>query len=160
MTTVKEQEQQQNQQKFEFKNELKSWAERSTFHGLAQLITAERMSVKIIWSLCWLVSASYCGKLLVNSVSDYWNYDVNTVVEILRDTNADFPTVTICTLHTCGLEPYKIDALLASYHNRTHQAASVNSTNLKSIFQLIGEEYLLTSNPNSIKVSKASIKVG
>lgn len=156
------------QQKSEFNKDFRSWAERSTFHGLPQIISSERIAVKVIWSVCLLASWSYCGKLLVNSVSDYWNYDVNTVVEILRDTDANFPTITFCTLHTCGLEAYKIDALLAAYRNRTNNphAASINSsttTNLKSIFKLMGEEYLRTSSRESLdqvfKANKTSIKV-
>lgn len=151
----------ENDRKTELKQEFKSWAERSTFHGLPQIISSERISIKLIWSICLLASWSYCGRLLVNSVSDYWNYDVNTVVEILRDTNADFPSVTFCMLQTCNLDSYKVDALLANYRNRTNK--TIDSTNIASIFKIISKEYLLTTNPESLnrvfKANKSSIKV-
>lgn len=148
----------ESDKKSELNQEFKSWAERSTFHGLPQIISSERISIKLIWSICLLASWSYCGKLLVNSVSDYWNYDVNTVVEILRDTNADFPSVTFCMLQTCNLDSYKVDALLANYLNRTH-TPNIDPANITSIFKIIGDEYLRTNSRESLKANKSSIQV-
>lgn len=141
------------------KEELKSWGERSTFHAIPQLSTNERISVKVMWAICLIASAGYCGKVLVKSVTDYWNYDVDTVVEILRDTDADFPTVTFCALHTCGLGSYDVHALLASYANRTRNGTASTmtneniswaNTNLRTIFKLIRDEYLRTSNRDEL----------
>lgn len=146
--------------------EIKSWAIRSTFHGLPNIITSDRISIKILWSICFLVSAGYCGKVLVTSVTNYWNYDVDTVIEILRDTNADFPTVTFCSLHVCGLDAYNVSKLLESYANRTRNESGTSNTwttaNLRTLFEIIGDEYLRTSDRNDLlrvlKSNKTSIR--
>lgn len=96
------------------REKLKHWAERTTFHGIAQIATSKNNLVKVVWMVCFVVSTYACGKTVVTNLVDYYQYDVDTVVEMTRVDSSDFPTVTICQLHFCGIEAQEYTNFLQS----------------------------------------------
>ena len=91
-------------------SKLKSFAERSTWHAIPSIAASDRIIVKIVWFIGFTTCIVLCIKNLINLFIDFTNFDVETVVEILRDNDAFFPTVTVCSsLQICGLSDYSFN---------------------------------------------------
>lgn len=86
---------------------LEVCGEKSTIHGVPFYIRAERIPVKIMWGVIILASTGYCAYSVVASFMSYLKYEVDTNVEILRDSDAQFPAVSICILQVCDLDNNK-----------------------------------------------------
>lgn len=150
------------------KEKLKLWGERSTFHAIPQISYSDRKSIKVLWTVCLLASSVYCGNLLVRNVLDYLNFDVNTVVEVLRDSGSDFPTVTFCNLQLCGLSDYTIknslNTILQNYFNKTARVNEddIKNADMKLLLEYIKVEYLRTADATLLNKifnkTKTSIK--
>lgn len=54
--------------------------------------------LRIIWIVCFLGSTGFCAFMIYGAISDYFEYQVVTVIKTLGENPAAFPTVTICLL--------------------------------------------------------------
>ena len=87
-----------------FLEKMKNWAERSTFHAVPNFTQTDRISVKILWAVCLIISSSYCAKVLIVNTIEYARHNVETVIKIDRESDALFPTVTLCFSQVCTNE--------------------------------------------------------
>ena len=77
---------------------LKDWAAKSSVHAIPQLVISKNYLVKLLWLSCLVLSGFFCGKTVINNLVDFFSYSVDTVGQIDRDSNVNFPTVSICLI--------------------------------------------------------------
>ena len=130
-------------------DQLKGFAERSTWHAIPNIAASDRVFVKIIWLVGMIISFSLCLILLIKNLIDFLNFEVETVVEILRDSDALFPTVTICSsLQVCGLSNYSFDKYWSMYvRNELNSTGNLSTRDLNKIL----ETYNTTFVSNKVK---------
>ena len=66
----------------------------STLHGLSHYFSTERLLIRLMWVVIFLVSFAGCSYTIFTAVADYLNYDVITVTELKPE--VIFPAVTLC----------------------------------------------------------------
>jgi hypothetical protein len=125
-----------------FKEKLTEWAEKTTFHGIPIIATSNNLAVKFIWLIFWLASASYCSYLVFRSLLDYLKFEVDTVVEIVRDTDSEFPTVTFCNLQLCKFNDLNFQNFINIYLNQFNSSGKLSRNDLS----------LLLANKDSINI--------
>ena len=86
-------------QRLKLKTKLVELIQSSTAHGLPNIFKAEHISIKLIWTVCFLVSVSACSYMIVLSINQYIEYDVVTKAQIITETKSTFPTISICQAH-------------------------------------------------------------
>jgi hypothetical protein len=102
----------------------------STSHGVPQALRTPHVSLKILWTLCFLALAVLCALIVIDSINEYFAYDVVTKIRINDKKTLEFPTVTIC--HTSPFSTLKGMQLLKSMiSNETNK--NLNETNLTSL---------------------------
>lgn len=111
-----------------YKEKLKEWAEKSSVHAVPQLVISKNYLVKLLWLGCLLLSGFFCGKTVINNLIDYFSYSVDTVVQIDRDSNVNFPTVTICRLQHCGLDGAKYNTFVEEFFKNQSAKQNLNSS--------------------------------
>lgn len=84
----------------------------STIHGLPNVLRSQRLLSKIIWSITTLVSISVGSFFTLDSVLNYFSYEVITSIETFYEQHQVFPAVTICSL-TRGFNKTNITGILA-----------------------------------------------
>jgi hypothetical protein len=105
------------------REKLMSWVQNTTFHGIPNISIADRKPVKVMWILCIIISTCYCGYILVTTTIDYLRYEVKTVVDVLRDSDAVFPTITYCYMLQCGAS-----RSLKDYNTNVYLFRALNAT--------------------------------
>ena len=83
----------------EIKKTLIESAVASSCHGLPNIFKNERILSKVMWTLFFLASWSYCLYSIIKSINAYLNWDVITNIDIIQEIPAEFPAVTICNLN-------------------------------------------------------------
>ena len=79
-----------------FKEIVEDVLSNSTMHGLSKVIKAKNWSLRIMWLVCLFVGMGSFAKFSLNSVSDFWDYEVTTKIRRIYETPTIFPTVSIC----------------------------------------------------------------
>lgn len=125
-----------------YKEKIIGWAEKSSFHGISQITGSNNYLVKLVWLGCLVASSYLCGKTVVTNLIDYFSYSVDTVVQLDRDSNVNFPAVTICRLQICGLDGNEysrfVDEFLAKENAKRNLSTSeANVTQLLDAFRVI-----------------------
>ena len=120
--------------KKELKEKLVSLAERSTFHAIPNIVQTDSTTIKLIWAVCLIMSAGYCAKVLITNTVDYFRYEVETVIKIDRESEAEFPTITLCFVQVCAdNELYQLDIDLDRFQKSANSSDLYNST--RTIFE-------------------------
>lgn len=85
----------------DIKSKYFTWAENTSFHGIPHIFIAKKISVKLLWIVCILVSL--CGGLILikNNFNSFFKYEVRTIFSIDSKSDILFPTISICNLKTC-----------------------------------------------------------
>ena len=96
-------------QSTEIKDRIKSIAISSTTHGLSKVFRSRRQTLKVVWLIFLLLSASFCFYLISKSVYHYFDYPVTTKISSVNVKEADFPTVAICASF---MTEYSIDLII------------------------------------------------
>ena len=78
---------------------LKDLAETSTSHGLPNIVRTNRLSIKLLWTICLLASVGACIYMVYKSVNDYYSYGVVTQIQVINENSPLFPTITICNIN-------------------------------------------------------------
>ena len=71
-------------------------AEFSTSHGIPNIVRSQSYFLKIMWLLCFLVSSGGCAYLVYRSISNYFDYEVVTKINVVAEVPAPFPTISFC----------------------------------------------------------------
>ncbi|CAF0894771.1 unnamed protein product [Brachionus calyciflorus] len=77
-----------------------NWALNTTAHAFGNIIRAQSIIIRIIWTICLLASTAYCFYLIIQTIVLYTKYEVNTRLNLVYETPTKFPAVTICNLNT------------------------------------------------------------
>lgn len=78
------------------KHRIIEWLLDTDFHGLPRIPRQTRLLIRIIWIVSFFLSAGTCGFLVVRTIEGYLQYDVYSKYDVMHETAALFPTVTIC----------------------------------------------------------------
>lgn len=68
----------------------------STFHGLTNLVNSEYIFLKLVWFLAMLASFSYFLIVIMQTVSEYYEYPVITNINRVYEKEPQFPMVEFC----------------------------------------------------------------
>jgi hypothetical protein len=100
-----------------YKEAINEWALHTTAHGIPSIAETNKNSVRILWTLCLLASTGYCAYQLNLNIFDYLSYEVETLVEVVRDNEAFFPAVSFCFLQQCGFNDFEFKTYLNKYYD-------------------------------------------
>lgn len=87
-----------------FLEKFHHWFDNTKLHGVPLLKISEKKHLKILWLIYFFASFTICGFYLVNDINSYFKYDIETIIEVSRDTNIRFPTISFCYLQLCNKE--------------------------------------------------------
>jgi hypothetical protein len=79
-----------------FKRKFLGLIETSTSHGLPNIVRTNRLSIKILWTVCLLAAIGGCSYMVFKSISDYYEHETVTKIEKITELKSRFPTVSIC----------------------------------------------------------------
>ena len=71
----------------------------STSHGLPNALRTTHLSMRIMWSMCFLVSTGACSYLIIKSILAFFEYEVITKVRVVNEFQSEFPRILICNLN-------------------------------------------------------------
>ena len=97
------------------KNRLIEWSASSTAHGFPNIIKNKSKSLKLMWTICFLISLGSCTFMIIKSIKDYLQYDVITQIRVISESPTLFPTVTICNINPFTTD-YAQDFLKSFYN--------------------------------------------
>ncbi len=78
------------------KEELKEAGTTTSGHVIMLIISSQYWPMKIIFLLAWLAGFGFTIFLIIDSIQDYYKYDVTTQTRVIREQPMIFPKVTIC----------------------------------------------------------------
>jgi len=91
-----------NEEEKSLKKELwvnfEQWSECSTSHGYPNIFRNKSRFIKAMWFILLVISTSFCGLLIVKTVTEYLEFEVVTKIRVLNEIPFEFPTITICSL--------------------------------------------------------------
>lgn len=68
----------------------------TTAHGIPKIVQSKNIIIKLMWIICTILSICACAYFLFKSLTNYFNYEVVTNINIYREEKSDFPTVSFC----------------------------------------------------------------
>ena len=71
---------------------IESW----TLHGLPNVFRSKYKILKLIWAIIFLAALGVSIYFLVNTIKEYLEYNVTTVVRSINVDELDFPIITLC----------------------------------------------------------------
>lgn len=131
----------------QFAIKIRKLCEASSFHGLSNLARTDRWFVKFIWLACFLVSLAFCSIEIVNSLIDYFEYNVVITVQTVHETSVNFPAITVCNLNSIDYSnpgvADELSAIIARFDEKANSTADIlkhSKLKLKEISYLINNE--------------------
>ena len=70
--------------KKEIIDSIKETLESSSIHALPNIVRNKFYTIKFVWTVCFIASSGICGFFIFQSISDYFNYDVVTEIEVKK----------------------------------------------------------------------------
>jgi len=107
------------------KEEIEEWCIDSTSHGIPRIVKSKSIILKIVWTIFFLGSFSYCTYTLVKTIIKYTNYDVRLQISTVEDLPATFPAVTFCNINPIN-EEYSAD-ILSDFFQKIEKQINCNS---------------------------------
>ena len=83
------------------KDELMSIGLSSSSHGLPNILSAEKIHIKLMWIMCYISAAVLFAYLIGRNVTLYFEYEVVTNIKSFIDIPSILPAITVCI----GYEP-------------------------------------------------------
>ncbi len=68
----------------------------STIHGIPRVIKSNSLLSKLIWALCFIISAGYCFYIITTGIVDFLNYDTIVDIAYSSEIPSALPAITIC----------------------------------------------------------------
>jgi hypothetical protein len=89
----------------------KATLESSSLHAIPNMIRNKFVSIKLIWIMCYLLSACLCSWFIVDIMTKYYEREVVTRINVKKETRLEFPIVYVCSrLNSTLLEDRIISA--------------------------------------------------
>ncbi|CAF0707240.1 unnamed protein product [Brachionus calyciflorus] len=111
--------------------------ESSTSHGFPNIVRNESFILKLMWTLCLLVSSGYCAYCLTKSFQDYFSYETDTQMKFKRVSQIEFPTVTFCNKFAADLNKGNWLSELAKYGYKELKLSLSDLTKFNEFFKEI-----------------------
>ncbi len=99
---------------------LKLLGAESTFHGVLSFTKTRHLSIKILYAIFFMICFCFCITTLASNFQDFLNFRVKTVVELHHDSDAEFPTVSICEKQICAFTDYEYNNFIDFYIHDTY----------------------------------------
>lgn len=80
----------------EIKANFLEWVNSITIHSIPNIFRTKFISLKVIWTVAFLISSSLCFYSIVQSVLNYLKYEVNTKIRVIDQQSLVLPAITIC----------------------------------------------------------------
>ena len=80
----------------------------STSHGIPNLVRTRSLFILIMWSSFTIISACVGSYYVLNSITDFFKYEIVTKLEIINEKVVQFPAISICTLPSLNTAINKI----------------------------------------------------
>ena len=61
---------------------LKETLESSSIHALPNIVKTNHLSIKILWSMYFIVSGGFCTYFMINTILSYINYEITSKINI------------------------------------------------------------------------------
>jgi hypothetical protein len=84
----------------------------TTFHGLPNIVRAKNRFQFLVWLLFTLASTIVCVNLVLQSINDFFDYEVVTKIRSYHENKVLFPSVTFCRSQSMFQTDYAHDFLL------------------------------------------------
>jgi hypothetical protein len=72
------------------------WSKNSSSHGYPHFFRTNRIPLKIMWMICFIIANGLCAYLILKSCSEYLEFSVNTQIRVINQIPMDFPSFQIC----------------------------------------------------------------
>ncbi len=114
------------------KKRISEWSKSITAHGLPNIFLSKIFIIKVLWSLAFVASISYCIINIYREIVKYVNYEYTTHLETVDEVPALFPAITVCNINP--LITTDAERLVESVFKSTYNIdLSANYTHLKPI---------------------------
>jgi len=121
----------------------------STCHGIPNIARAkDNYCLILMWSLSFAICSGYCLCLTVISLKEFLNYPVITSIDIINESPALFPTVTLCNLNGYSIQNLVNETLINCRFNN-QQCSLKDFTQVH--FSSYGFCLRFNFNPNDLK---------
>jgi hypothetical protein len=108
---------------------LKELFEASSLPGVPILVTTKYNQVKIIWSILLIVSIGTSGYFIYDSINDYFEYQIITNIDVIREEESQFPTITFCVPNNDEQNNNNKTYFLSNYFTRILRSCQFDLTN-------------------------------
>ena len=71
---------------------IESW----TTHGIPNIARTRYKSIKIVWAILFLVALGFSIYFVINTVQEFLDYNVTTVVRSISVDELEYPVITVC----------------------------------------------------------------
>jgi hypothetical protein len=96
----------------------------STIHGIPKIIRTESKVNKFMWIVFVLISASFSSYMVIQSILNYFKYEVVTTVRIISEPYSEFPAVMFCNKNNLNKD-YSIQLMNELFErNKTNMSFS------------------------------------
>lgn len=77
-------------------NYFKDFLLNASVGGLANIVRAENIFLRLFWIIYLGCSVAYCSNLIYNSVLDFLQYDVISKTDVIFENQPHFPKLRVC----------------------------------------------------------------
>ena len=79
---------------------IDEWALTTTIHAVPNIFRTQNTLVKTIWFISLLVSGGWCFFMVINTMAQFYDYEVVTQIKMIYEIPAVFPAVTVCNANS------------------------------------------------------------
>jgi hypothetical protein len=116
-------------------------------YGLPKIFKANTIGLKVLWSVCFIISLSYCITQIVQLVQNYLTFSVHVTNTVIKEIPTNFPAVTICNMKFLNIT--RSAAFLSPYLTKLQLNLDLF---LSPLIMLYNRQYaiklLVNNNPN------------
>jgi hypothetical protein len=92
------------------KNELIKFSDRTTVHGITNIVHARSTTIRLLWIICFSIAIFFCIFIIKQNLDDYYSFKVISKLENINIKQNEYPInhpmITICNLEICGFDNY------------------------------------------------------
>jgi hypothetical protein len=139
------------EKKLQVVNKVKTLLEGSTSHGIPNIIRTNRISIKTLWTVCFLAALGSCSYMVIKSVTDYLEYDTVSKIEYITEIPTKFPTISFCNTNPLmtNVSQQLVEDLLPFYGFNNSSEFITDSKQQFSIFNPANSAALLNASDPS-----------
>ena len=92
-----------DQKKYSIKTEMKKFLNEKfsslNVHALPNIVKTNHLSIKILWTMYFILSGGFCTYFMIHTILNYFNYEITSKINISYERMLSFPIVTICNVN-------------------------------------------------------------